>query len=451
MKTVVLEHGHAGSCSLRSRAGSRTMRRTLMALLASAACGGDGSTGDAATVDPAPFELGPAPSALIRPVAGELTLIQLQLPASSIGESAIVVGPDGAIVLIDVGNTSHDDDVRAEVERLNTDELIPGRGFAARTARQVDWIVLTHLHGDHIGAMTDLFTSGNPIELTHGVVHRGFVDLGDGMNVGDYEDLCALMRGSLAALDAPLCSAVAQAACTWDSGDPVSPATGCAGLRRGDLSRTDDDDGNVSSFIDLGGGARLTLVGADGHFADATGIAAMTPWPNSTGDDENARSVVGVISLGAFRYYFGGDLHGRANDGPDVESFFAQVSAPVILGVLGGDVIHAHHHARRTSSNPTFVGVTAPVDGRARNVVAGVNPAYLGSPYAETLTAWESSDRLLDGRIWLTDTTLGGATSPRLSDAMGRVIVQTIQTGRGYWVQAAGPSPEVHGYRAVRD
>src|SRR6185295_6232739 len=86
--------------------------------------------------------------------AGELTIVQLDLPATSLGESALVVGPDGTTVLIDVGNGSHVDDI-----------------FDALGTEAVDWVVLPHFHGDHIGAMPMLLHHG--LEVRRGIIHRG--------------------------------------------------------------------------------------------------------------------------------------------------------------------------------------------------------------------------------------------------------------------------------------
>ena len=53
----------------------------------------------AALEDGAPFEPGPEPTERIAPVPGEVTIIQLDLPGSGLGESAVVVGPDGSLRL----------------------------------------------------------------------------------------------------------------------------------------------------------------------------------------------------------------------------------------------------------------------------------------------------------------------------------------------------------------
>src|SRR5690349_7786688 len=56
--------------------------------------------GDPCAPPPAP------PTAPLRPTAGELFYVQLGLGGLSTGEAALIVGPDGTRVLVDVGNDS---------------------------------------------------------------------------------------------------------------------------------------------------------------------------------------------------------------------------------------------------------------------------------------------------------------------------------------------------------
>jgi len=114
------------------------------------------------------------------------------------------------------------------------------------------------------------------------------------------------------------------------------------------------------------------------------------------------------------------------------------------------DVSHAHHHARHTSSNPTWVAAQAPKDGRSRNVVAGINSGYIRSPYADVMANWADGDRLGAGFFWVTQVAALSGSHARLKNAEGKVIVQTIQGGRGYRVQAAGAKLFSVAYPSVR-
>lgn len=397
-------------------------------------------------------DAGGVPTTLLRPVPGEVTVVQIDLPVGVIpqtGESAIVVGPDGTLVLLDVGNTGHDDDVRAVIEELNRDWVTPARGFPrARGLREVDWIVLSHFHSDHIGGVEDLLTGGSAVTVTRGIVHRGFVDVGAGATEDDYGALCGLLLGSLSHLDVPLCHGASVGRCVVDA--MTNPATDCDGLFVGDLGDGSDDASGAPSFLDLGGGARLTFTGADGWMSDGTSAHAMT-FPTGDSNEENGRSTTTLLSFGAFRYHWGGDLTGSGEPGePDVESHLALHAEDAFYGPLGMDVIHAHHHVRGTSSNSTFVELTAPMDGRSRNVVGGVNGAYILSPYAEVLARWGDGARLGTGNVWLTDVATGGGSHTTLVVSGAAVIAQTTGGGTGYWMQAASDPPVTRGFGTVR-
>lgn len=408
---------------------------------------------DAAVAADAPtFDPGPEPNAPITPVAGEITIIQLGLAGTLHGESAVIVGPDGTIALIDIGNSTHDDDVRDLIEELNTVHLTPANGFAAREARQVEWLIVTHFHGDHIGAFEDLMVdTAEPLSITEGIVHRGFVDVGDGMNTGDYETMCAAMRGMYESLDAPLCEAASAPSCVYaDVADPHR-ATGCPGLHVGDLSDPSDDAAGAPTYISLGGGARITLIAADNFASNGDGAVEGTPFDHGDNNHENARSIAGVITYDRFSYHFGGDMTGEGTaTEPDVETLLATNAGPAFYGALGVDVAHIHHHVRNTSSNETFVDLLAPNDGMSRNAIGGISPIHFNSPHQETLDVWADDSRLGDGYIWVTAVATSGDDHARLIDADGPVIVQTIQSGLGYRVQAAGDTLFSAPYRSVR-
>jgi len=343
----------------------------------------------------------------VAPQIGELTIILLDLPMGATarhGEAAVAVGTDGSIALIDVGNSNHDDEIRAVVRALNTDWLTPERGFSAREPLQVEWVVLTHFHGDHIGGVRDLLLADEPLRVERGVVHRGMVDIGDGVNEDDVARLQAGLTGALESRDRPLCTV---AGCTL--GDPLELGT-----------------------------ATVVPLAAAGVAFDGTNNITAPAFGTSTNNEENARSVAGLISHGSFRYHFGGDLTGAGEPGvPDVESHYVQTAGPQFYGALGVDVAHAHHHARRTSSNETLVRALAPRDARSRNVVAGINPAYVGSPHDEVVERWTRDGRLGSGRFWITHRAVGGADGDAIVDAGGEVVVQTSDGGDRYEIRAA--------------
>ncbi|MFO0682012.1 MAG: MBL fold metallo-hydrolase [Sandaracinus sp.] len=405
-------------------------------------------------VDAGPPMDGGVPMEVV-PVPGEVTIVQLSLPALGLvpqtGEAAILVGPDGTMVLLDVGNDRHPDTVRAAIETLNTTWIVPERGFPRRRGRlEVDWIVLSHFHSDHVGGFAGLFES-DPITLVHGVVHRGYVDLGAAASEPEFETMCdALATAALAGHGVSLCHAAQSAGCVIGDLSDARPALDCNGLFTGDLSDASDDALGEPSRIELGGGARMTFLGADGFVSDGSSASAIT-FGHTDSNEENARSLVTIVSFGAFRYHWGGDLTGSGDTGePDVESHVASVAGAAFYGALGMDVTHAHHHVRATSSNATFVDLCAPRDGHDRNVVGGINAGYIRSPYSEVLARWADDTRLGTGHVWVTATAPLGASHPALIDAGGGVTVQTFGAGAGYFVQADGTVHEVERFDSVR-
>ncbi len=66
---------------------------------------------------------------------------------------------------------------------------------------------------------------------------------------------------------------------------------------------------------------------------------------------------------------------------------------------------------------------------------AGINDAHVNSPHQETLDAWTQGGRLAGGRVVVTKRAPLGGTATELFDANGRVVLQTVQAGDGYWLE----------------
>lgn len=403
------------------------------------------------------FNPGPMPTGALQATSGELTVMQLNLPTGAtlqLGEAAIIVGPDGTVVLLDMGNSSHADEVSAALEQLNTTVLTPARGFPPRSKLQVEWVVITHFHGDHVGSAGALLKSNDAkaLTVTKGIVHRGLVDLGaNAVNNGAYNNFCAAVTQGYAPKNRPLCiQGGAAPPCNTAQFSGSYAATSCPGLTQGDMETSSDDAQKLPAFISLGGGARLTFTSADTYVFDGQSTQPVASFGVTDNEHENARSVSGVVSYGDFRYHFGGDMTGGGANTPDVETPFISKAGPLHYGAFGADVIHAHHHARDSSSNATLAGVLAPIDGKSRNVIAGINSAYGDAPSPPVLATWTDNNRLQQGRLWITEKGITGNANARVTNAKGPVIVQTVQHGVGYWVQAAGNSVSSQAYESVR-
>lgn len=393
------------------------------------------ATPDAAdlSIPCAPAPLAQAPSSRLWPTPGELFYMQVGLGGLSLGEAAIVVGPQGRIVLIDVGNDSHDDDLidalDALIMRMNATGLYP-----QRAARHVDAVVLTHFHADHADGLEDLLGKVRVDRL----IHRGFVDLTDAANDSTIEKVCAALHGSSAPAHTPLCEPrPGGAAChqgAWD-GRPYQ-ALSCDGLFVGDLERPALGAG--PSYLALGRGARQRFVAANGFIDGASFERAVRSLSTAESNDENARSVVGVLEHGPFRLLFNGDLTGGGDGTADVESFILTRLARVSdLDARGVDVLHLGHHGRKTSSSGAWLDGLLPKDGLTRNAIMGISAAHLGSPHQEVLDRLFEDDRLSGGFGWST-TGHGDRTPGHKSADGGHVIVRTAHQGAQYLVQLVG-------------
>ncbi len=408
--------------------------RSFIALALLLLCGcGPTATGESVVRTDASFQPGAKPEG---PIPGEVTIWQLALPGGfplKSGEAAIVVGPDGTLVAIDVGGQPHAEQVRAALRELNTKWLTPARGYRERGALELEWILITHWHADHVRGLMPLFNPADAIELTKGIIHRGFVDVGPGMNMSDFEEVCDALRGPMAHFNYAMCTGPTESPC--QVGTDRFPATSCPGLTLGDLSTTHDDADGTPTYIPLGGGARLELLAAGGFALQGGQPVAGPEFGVGEPNEENARSLVGIVKNGPFRFIFAGDLTGSGKPHePDMESFVVN-SMPEVFGTEGFDVIHASHHVRDTSSYPTWVEACAPADGKTRVVIGGINSARLDSPQKPAIDAWTAGGRLGEGKLFITHRSVFGATGPGMVDVNGRIVVQTIEHGGGYWAQ----------------
>lgn len=119
-----------------------------------------------------------APVACPPPSEAALTLRQLALPGPSIGVSTLVTLPDGARLLVDVGNDAHDALIREA------------------TGGAVDFLVVTHGDEDHAGGLdqlVDVVGDARPVDTL------GVHDLGSGVTLTVF-----LAQGVLALPEGPL-------------------------------------------------------------------------------------------------------------------------------------------------------------------------------------------------------------------------------------------------------
>jgi len=361
--------------------------------------------------------------------AGELIIEQIYLPGLNMGEAILIVGPDGTTVLIDTANDGHGPQLLEAVTRR--------KGEAA-----IDWAVITHYHNDHIGGFDNLYGAGanQHLEVRKGFVHRGFYDLGADMpGVEDFNQFCTLSQGELAAQVVTLCTGAAEMPC----GDASNryPTADCPGLLKGDLSTADDDAAGDLSYIPLGNGAKLYFTHASGWVAQAGGAISAENNGITIGygetDQENARSLGGVVNWGDFNYIFAGDTQGRDIK---VEGFIASHSAGLTVTPGGAELVpsgsidtaHLSHHGLASSTSQEWVDWIFPANGKDHNAIVGTTGIYVNSPAQSVLDSL--TPRVGNGFIFANAKAYTSGTSNKFIVANAAVTLEVSNGGAQYVV-----------------
>ena len=270
----------------------------------------------------------------------------------NVGDSTLLVSPDGHGVLIDAGNTG-----RGRNPIVNTLNTLQANGIL----QSLDYTIVSHYDSDHIGGMDEVYRAGwYPAIAAH---DRGNSNLRPFVEVK--LDTCEHL-GTMTATEnlapwgtAQFCPQSSRYV-TCAIAQYITAAE--AGGRRDTL-----DAGDV---ITLDNGLVLRTVVANGQDIDGDEPAGGVYFSGRRGDcGENDFSIGILVEFGDFRYFLGGDLTGEPDE--DV----ADVEGLLIDDVQDVDVYKISHHGANTSSSLDFMQAVMPTVAVASNGSLYCHPA----------------------------------------------------------------------------
>lgn len=310
--------------------------------------------------------------------AGELDLHQIN---TGTGDAAFFVFPDGTTMLLDAAGVN-----RATERPANYDT--PPRPDGSRRAGQwvaryirrlhphgasgaLDYAMLTHFHGDHMGTLTEQ----SPAAKSGTYRLTGITDVAEELPIRRLLD-----RG-------------------WPDYDFPAPS-GSAMMKnyRAFLQWQVEQRGLAVKRFEAGRDDQIVLrhapanfpnfevrnIAANGFVWDGNGTSSRNRFPKGILPNENNCSLAFRLTYGAFRYFNGGDMAGIvAPNGPawtDLESAVAWVTGPV-------DVHALNHHGTPDAVNAFFLSVLQP-------------RIHVVSVYAASQPGPEVMRRMLSERIY---------------------------------------------------
>ncbi len=295
------------------------------------------------------------------------------------GDATLIVGPGGKSLLFDLGESSPLSSEKATLAGSYIQTVLG--------CRRLDYVVISHFHLDHIGAVGH----GG---LWHLVEAQGFsvekslfrdYDTYLGSTSSTFEDWKTYIEG--------------------DGLAKLHPLTALEG----------------TSQVNLGSGVSFNILAVDGNGALKAGNFSA----DSTPPSENDYSVGALLSYGDFDEWIGGDLDGEFSSASGYAYHDIELSAAREIGDV--DVYKVNHHASSHSSNFTFV---TQLDPEISIVTVGDSNPY-GHPTQAIM------NRLLaTSTVYLTergdpDTEIGAAI------VAGDIVIKTAN-GSGYTVNGTG-------------
>jgi beta-lactamase superfamily II metal-dependent hydrolase len=267
------------------------------------------------------------------------------------GNATFIIAPDGTTLLIDAGDMSDGRPDHTVLPRLPNANKTPGEWIAdyvkrfskplKRTYLDLDYVLLTHFHSDHIGSRQKTVVEKNGYALS------GITMVAESLHIGKLVDR-----------DFP------------DYNFPSREAINHASEKflKDYLAFTDYQQKNNETIIEKfvpGSREQFLLkyvpkkysfsiqnIAANCIVWTGNGTETQTVFPQSAKPDENMCSCVIKLSYGNFAYYSGGDCSGTPEK-RDMETPVANVVGKV-------DAMSMNHHAYLDAANPNFLTKLCP-------------------------------------------------------------------------------------------
>ena len=362
--------------------------------------------------------------------------LQIHFIYTGLAESIFVILPDSTSILLDCGDNSGPKDGRWPIPVPQGLSVSAGETVARYVAQvnpngsAVDYMVLTHFHGDHCGN-AELSISRLPGE-------RGFCESGFGAALETLTFRRAIDRG-------------------WPDYNRPRPLVDqpkelehmkaiYAFLAKRDglkIERIRVGERNQIAPLHGGKGCKQLSVfnlAANGVIADERTGRTRDWYARFPGGriDENAMSIAFILSFGKFRFYTGGDLYGFVWDEDGTRKWLENVALPSAISARV-HVAKTNHHASDSMSAETCRALSPQVwvsqvwnplqnKDAALNEMAGTGGSvfYPGWLDAKRLEAPES----VAWRDMVERTAIGGS----------HTVVTVAPGGKSYSVAAVRPS-----------
>lgn len=353
------------------------------------------------------------------------------------GNATFILGPDGTTFLIDCG-ASIDDLLTSAPPRPNGSRF-PGE-WVARYAlhhaeqaarKNLDYIVATHIHPDHVGDVTDDRRSG-----AGGFTPTGLSQVDQLMPATTVIDRGYPDYGPLKPLSAPFAANY--------------------------LAWLDDRKrrGQTVEALKVGADRQIRLgspelypafsvrgVAANGRVWTGSGAAARNLFPapskRRAGETlpENSCSIALRIGYGRFSYFTGGDLNADTHDGL---SPWMDVETPVVRAVGRVEVALADHHGYFDSCGPEFV---RRLDAQAY-VIPAWHVTHPGTAQLERLIGGRPGERASDVfalEMLPANRLINARFVGKLKSDQGHVVVRVAPGGASYQIFVVDSSVETGG------